>query len=297
MSQNRETLKSMSLNGVTLLGSHDAATSDLVEGSPVCVGYNLDSGDRLGRYPRASDIRKFKCQSASIMQQLLYGVRYLDLRVAYQSDAYWSHHGFLSTPYSGPDGIFAQIRDFLKAYPREIIILNMQHFYRDDHRMTFDEVKEWYGVVMKELAGLLIPAGKPAITFNDVWSTNGRIVLIFTTNLDIADSAEFVWSHTLLKQHWWKEKKPGVLMDEMDSQVSEWRQGKDAQVFKELQAIRSSNRKIESAGEMNAMFRAMLASDWKDAPISIIMVNDSTNSGLMPLLFRKLSKNRTAPSQ
>jgi hypothetical protein len=120
----------MPLNSVTLLGSHDAATSDLNSRSPVCVGYNLDSGNHLKQYPKKSDISKFKCQSASIKGQLLYGVRYLDLRVAYQNGEYWSHHGFLSTPFSRSDGIFAQIRNFLHSYPDEIIILNMQHFYR-----------------------------------------------------------------------------------------------------------------------------------------------------------------------
>ncbi len=297
MSQYKDLLKNMPLNSVTLLGSHDAATSGLNSRSPVCVGYNLDSGNHLKQYPKKGDIPKFKCQSASIKGQLVYGVRYLDLRVAYQDSEYWSHHGFLSTRYSGPGGIFAQIRDFLRNYPDEIIILNMQHFYQDDHRMTLDEVMTLYDVVANEFSGLLIRPGKPATTFGEVWSTSGRIVLIFTTNMDIAGSAEFVWSDKLLVQHWWKQKNIGKLIDELDGQVSDWRNGKDRDKFKELQGIQSTNKKIESAGEMSAIFRRKFSSDWKDAPVSIVMVNDSANSGLMPVLIEKITGSAAAPSQ
>jgi hypothetical protein len=297
MSQYKDVLKNMPLNSVTLLGSHDAATSDLNNRSPVCIGYNLDSGNRLKQYPKKKDIPKFKCQSASIGRQLFYGVRYLDLRIAYQGGGYWSHHGFLSTPFFGPEGIFAQIKGFLKNYPDEIIILNMQHFYYDDHRMTFDEAMAFYDVVTKEFPGLLIRQGKPTMTFGEVWSTGGRIILIFTTDMNIAESAGFVWNNKLLKQHWWKQKKIDKLMDELDGQVSDWRNGKDRDKFKELQGIQSTNKKIKSAVEMSAIFRSKFASDWRDAPISIVMVNDSTNSGLMPLLIQKITWLSAAPSR
>jgi len=295
MSQQKEFLKDKPLNEVTLLGSHDAATSGINKKSKVCIGYKLHDDKHLKSHPSSKDIRKFKCQSASIKDQLLSGVRYLDLRVAYQDGKYWSHHGFLSTHFTGHNGIFPQIRDFLSNYPDEILILNMSHFFYDDHAMTFNEIMMFYDIVINELPGLLIkapPVGKPAMTMNDIWSQNGRIVLIMSFDFPVPNEAEFIWDHKLLNAHWWKQKNLDKLMDQLDSQVVEWKKGKDNGKLKELQAIKSSNNKIGDADATSRRVKDKLASDWKDAPISIIMVNDSVNSELMPLLVEKIRKSR-----
>jgi hypothetical protein len=219
-------------------------------------------------------------------------VRYLDLRVAYQDGKYWSHHGFLSTPFTGSKGILTQIREFLKDYPDEIMILNMSHFFYEEHKMSFEEVMAFYEVVKGELPGLLIPAGKPTVKVKEIWSRKGRIVLVMSVDLPVPApaTAEFIWNHKLLHAHWWKQKNLDKLMDKLDGQVRDWKGGKEHGKFKELQAIKSSNKKIGDAGDTNGRVRDKLGSDWKGAPISIIMVNDTVNSGIMPLLVENNTK-------
>lgn len=287
MGRNRELLKDRAVNDVTLLGSHDAATSDMNKDSPVCIGFKNDSGGRMKPFPSKKDIEKFKCQKASIKKQLLHGVRYLDLRVAYQDGEYWSHHGYLSTRYQGPEGIFAQIRDFLKTNPDEVVILNMQHFYSDEHEMGTADLARFYETVTSELGGLLIPGGKPTVKMGEIWQRQGRIVMIWSTDTKFSDPNNTVWDHRLLKDHWFRQKDRDFLIEELDGLVSDWRNDVDRDRFRELQAIQSSNKKIKSAPITNEMICQKVATDWKDAPISIIMVNDSVNSGLMPLLMLK----------
>lgn len=74
-------------------------------------------------------------QTQDIFQQLAGGIRYFDIRPCARGTEFWTYHGKLywGGQLTGADGILQQIRDYLDSLAptdRELIILNVSHFYQ-----------------------------------------------------------------------------------------------------------------------------------------------------------------------
>ena len=86
------------------------------------------------------------------------------------------------------------------------------------------------------------------------------------------------------------EKDPDTLISELKTVVDEWRNGGSSDKLRRLQAMTTTGHKLETAKETNARVREMMQGEWKDAPISVLQVDDAVNSGLMPLLIEKVER-------
>jgi hypothetical protein len=287
MADNRDVLKNLPINKVPLLGSHDAGSCDVNRDSPPCAGYLTHSGHHIHRMPRGLDVTSARCQSASIEDQLRYGVRYLDLRIARQDNAYWIEHMWLSTPLSGEGGVFAQIKDFVRKHPQEIIILNMKELYSEKGEMTLQEADAYFQLVETEFGAMLAPAGDFAkTTIGSLWAQGARLVVIGDTR---RTTRPFVWNESEVDDKWMNKQDPGELYDALDVQVvSPWRDGKCAGKLRILQAMTTTKHKILAAGQTNPRIKERLKSGWRDAPINVVQVDDSVNSGLMQVLIERL---------
>lgn len=287
MTQNREALKNLPINRVPILGSHDAGSCDVKRESSPCHGYLTHSGHHITRMPYGTDVTSARCQSASIMDQLRYGVRYFDLRIAWQDGAYWIEHMWMSTPLFGEGGVFTEIKDFLHKHPEEIIILNMQALYSETGEMTAEEAAAYFKTVNNEFGAVLAPAGDfVSVTLGSLWAGKGRLIVIG----NVERTAEpFLWDVRKVDSRWMDKQNSDELCDELNSVVvSDWRDGNSADKLRVLQAMTTTKHKILKAKETNARIRERLKSDWKDAPINVVQVDDSVNSGLMPLLIDRL---------
>ncbi|CAG2111728.1 unnamed protein product, partial [Medioppia subpectinata] len=102
----------------------------------------------------------------SLYNQMVYGIRYLDMRVGYHNvsetdDKLWIVHGLFRTDHTLRSAA-EQVRDFLKAAPKEIVIFDFHRFvtgFNDEKnadilRMRY---KEFFDVVESELKDLMIP--------------------------------------------------------------------------------------------------------------------------------------------
>jgi hypothetical protein len=74
-------------------------------------------------------------QTQDIFQQLAGGVRYFDIRPCAKGAEFWTYHGafYWGGELTGADGILQQIRDYfdsLAPTDRELVILNVSHFYK-----------------------------------------------------------------------------------------------------------------------------------------------------------------------
>ncbi|XVJ70259.1 MAG: hypothetical protein HEQ39_11850 [Rhizobacter sp.] len=74
-------------------------------------------------------------QTQDIFQQLAGGVRYFDIRPCAKGTEFWTYHGafYWGGELTGADGILQQIRDYfdsLAPTDRELVILNVSHFYK-----------------------------------------------------------------------------------------------------------------------------------------------------------------------
>lgn len=121
------------LADLAIPGAHDAATSTISWKSSIAEGQGLPPALNSLRYVGVGFAVSgviagwSRAQSASIGDLLRMGVRYLDLRlVRNPSDRQiWTAHGLYGEPLAG---VLSQVRAFLAASPKEVVILDIQDF-------------------------------------------------------------------------------------------------------------------------------------------------------------------------
>lgn len=109
----------------------------------ICMGIDSLSDGILGTVFQ----RLCQCQSKTVVQQLQAGVRYLDLRIARhaKSGKFYTCHGVYCADMSG---VMKEIDTFLTNHPKEIVILDFNHFFEMDGfhgdflKMVFDVLGE-----------------------------------------------------------------------------------------------------------------------------------------------------------
>jgi hypothetical protein len=258
---------------------------------------------------------------------LEYGVRHLDLRIAWQDGEYWGTHMFISTPAFGPGGVFTQIKDFLKEHPDEVVIMIAEHLYSQRAPMTSGEAVEFYRKAEREFGDLLVECGDfSETTYGDIWAGSGRIILIAgvesgwgtpppqhkhkhkhghpkkpsdgtpatrpdsgSSSTDIADDP-YLWCGYEVDSKWMDVQDPDVLISDLDGVIAKWRNGASREKLRRLQAMTTTGHKLGTAKVTNAKVRERLQSGWKDASISVVQVDDAVHSGLMPILIEKLDR-------
>jgi hypothetical protein len=239
--------------------------------------------------PKGSDVTSARCQSASIKDQLRYGVRYLDLRIAWQDGAYWIEHMWVSTPLLGDRGVLMQIKEFLREHPEEVIILHMQELCSDTGRMSSAQAGAYFQLIGQEFGSLLAPRGDFAsTTFGNIRAAGANLIVV----ADVEHSVEpFIWYEHQVDTKWMDKEDPAELASALNSRViAGWRRGDCAEKLRVLQAMTTTKHKILKARKTNAEIKKRLKSDWKDAPINVVQVDDSVNSGIMPVLIERLKQ-------
>jgi len=288
MTQHKAVLSNLPINQVPMLGSHDSGSCDIHVGSEPCHGYLTHSGHHINRKAHAKDVESAICQSASIMDQLLSGVRCLDMRTAYQDGQYWTSHMWMSTRYSGKNGVFAQIKTFLKHHPDEIIIMRMEHCYSETDNMTEDELSAWFARVRAEFHDKLVPVGDfSRTTLGNIWAGPGRIIIVGDSSADYSDK-KVVWDETDMDNRWMDVPDPDVLCADLTKILTEWQNGTNIRQLHVLQAMVTAGHKLEFAAVTNNQVRTLLATSWQKFPLNIVQVDDAVNSGLMPILINRL---------
>lgn len=97
-----------------------------------------------------------RTQSICIERQLELGVRYFDLRIAQCNGQFYYCHGLLAMEYYKPLLI---LREFLDKNPRELVILDFQHFYQmkpnDHHQLQLYLLKIFDKKIFRPVDGSL----------------------------------------------------------------------------------------------------------------------------------------------
>jgi hypothetical protein len=116
MRDNLGDIEDKALRELMLPGTHNAGSYE--------VGYKSGTGARLKKYTL--------CQDESVFNQLVYGIRYLDLRVAHEAvkgrtEMLWIVHGILKVGITLEE-ILQQVAAFLDATDSEIVVLDFHRF-------------------------------------------------------------------------------------------------------------------------------------------------------------------------
>lgn len=167
---------------------------ELIKDTPLCL-VPLPGSHDSGSYGSYSTDGTAKTQSLTIKQQLARGIRFFDLRIRVHDGRFFIHHGPTPTDNDLYDrdgrGIFADVRDFVAAHPREIVIL---HCWDMDDSPTnpgfagnVPRNEAFAALVDSVFAGKLIPPGAdgPAQTVRQMLGQGNVIVILdFTVATD-----------------------------------------------------------------------------------------------------------------
>ncbi|XP_013791143.2 uncharacterized protein LOC106474990 [Limulus polyphemus] len=122
------------------------------------------------------------CQDEDVWNQLVYGIRFLDLRIGWSkmfnsSEQYWIYHdSFRSQP--SLREVLKQIRQFLDA-TNEILIVDFHRFTSGfGGRLADERHQDVMTMIIEEIGEYMLPLSSGlSTTLNDMWKTNKRVLV------------------------------------------------------------------------------------------------------------------------
>ncbi|XP_069686377.1 PI-PLC X domain-containing protein 1-like isoform X2 [Periplaneta americana] len=183
MADMQTALSPLMLRQIFLVGSHDSGSYE---------EYNPSTSENL--------VTKYTItQEDDILSQLIYGVRYLDIRAAYYpstNETWWVNHGVMKI--HPMKLILDDVKTFLEN-TNEIVILDFHEFPAgfgsglDIHTKLVEYLKEEIGEF----------AASPSLTWNartgDIWSSGKRLIVSYNNNDAVAQS-DMLWP--AVSQQW-----------------------------------------------------------------------------------------------
>lgn len=199
-------LKDIPIIYLAIPGSHDSMTYGITKSS----GLAPDAEPILHRlYPlfRGTILRWTITQALDTKQQLLIGIRYLDLRIATKSgeDNFYFTHGVYAAEITEA---LKQVKEFVDEHPGEVVILDCQHFYGfqpEDHQRLMRLLLNMYGPI-------LVPRqlDLKAVTLNALQRLKQQVIVVYRHE-SVYATGEF-WPPQTLPSPWPRQDRaPGLL--------------------------------------------------------------------------------------
>ncbi|XP_067936287.1 PI-PLC X domain-containing protein 3-like [Watersipora subatra] len=158
------------LNEIAIPGSHDSATDMMTSDSPYA---------KFNKYHRVSQdlvCMWAKTQHHSIYDQLMDGIRYLDLRLENHTSGWKTFHGLLSNCLID---VLDEIGRFATNHNREIIILDFQHlvnFEFADHIELMEYIIKHHSLGNRLAGNHLGVDG----CFSDFWNADKNVIIMYS---------------------------------------------------------------------------------------------------------------------
>jgi len=153
------------LRDVVIPGTHDSGTYGMTAASALAPGRS-----EWRTLARTVVARWSVTQHRTIAEQLEDGIRALDLRIDHHDGKLVIVHGLV-----GPtlEDVFDQVRDFSKAHPKEIVILDLHRMPAPEH---FDELE---ALLEAKFGGRMISVRSvDTLTFNHFWKHDKGILML-----------------------------------------------------------------------------------------------------------------------
>ncbi|XP_018584809.1 PI-PLC X domain-containing protein 1-like [Scleropages formosus] len=214
MSHLPEALQEVPLFHLAIPGSHNTVTYCLDKSirSPVDLT-QPDVLKKLDKYMKPV-VRPFVhkwavTQGSNIKQQLDSGVRYCDLRIArrprnHSKDLYF-YHGVYTTV--TVETVLKEIREWLDAHPREVVILSFSHFQDLDEELHNLLVETMKNVFVSKLC-----PRTESVTLRNLWNKGYQVIVSYEHG--IVSFHDHLWMHI---PYWWANKcKAEALVEEFE---------------------------------------------------------------------------------
>lgn len=161
MAERKEILGPLKMNKIFLPGTHDSAS--------YAIHKRADREDIIEKYVITQDV--------DVLAQLIYGVRYLDIRVGYYprtNEIWWANHGIVQL--MPLRIIIEQVKEFLDN-TEEIVIFDVQEFPVGFHK-NLSIHQQFVKYLEKQFMGYYLPYKTGWFTtLNAIWSSKRRLII------------------------------------------------------------------------------------------------------------------------
>lgn len=176
MAERKSNLGPLQMNKIFLPGTHDSAS--------YAIHKLANREDILEKYVITQDI--------DVLAQLIYGVRYLDIRVGHYpstTEIWWANHGIIQL--IPLQTIIEQVKTFLDNTD-EIVIFDVQEFpVGFQKNLTIHQ--QFVKYLEKQFADYYLPYGTGwHTTLNTIWSTKKRLIIGYDEN-DVLRFYDSLW--------------------------------------------------------------------------------------------------------
>ena len=255
------------------LGSHDCFSYHLNtkgELGPDCEGVVKNVVDIFGSMAKEIIVKWSVTQSQTLTQQLKMGIRFFDFRVAFQTSTNQLHfvHGLY-----GPkvEPCLQEINSFLESCPKEIIILDFNHFYNmssEAHHQLLSMLSDIFGKKICSFNDM------ESITLNKLWTENLQVVICYHHELALVQSK--FWPGSTMQSFWAKSDTPSKLLKSLDD---EYQKGRPNECFYNWQGVLTPNA-TTIIRHLGGSLRSVLAEKANPAFVSWIKGKNPSPTGL-----------------
>ena len=205
------------LKDLVIPGSHDSGTFFLDQNME--IGPDESSaihtlGSIFGKVAKSVIHSWSVTQSMTIYEQLLSGIRYLDLRVAYRAEDKKIRvlHGLFGWTI---DQVLDEVNRFVANYPKEIVILDFNHFYKMDqaaHKTLADTLDASFSKILRA------PGRQgPNVTLQEMWGNEEKVIIIYH-DYDVVDTYPCFWPPHLICSPWPNTADKKLLLEFLNKQ-------------------------------------------------------------------------------
>ena len=222
------------LKDLVIPGSHDSGTffldqtAEIGPDEPDMI-HNLASV--FGKLAKNTVYNWSVTQNLNIYKQLTSGIRYLDLRIALhpQKNELRIIHGLYGC---AVEEVLQDVRLFVNEHPKEVVLLDFNHFYNmdiDAHFRLADSLLGMFGEILRS-------PGKfgANVTLQELWG-NAENVIIFYHNSDVVNSYPCFWSSNFITSPFANTADRKVLLEFLNEKCTKTNLPKD--YFHVAQAI------------------------------------------------------------
>jgi len=141
------------------------------------------------------------CQSQSIVQQLLDGVRYLDFRVTRKSEQMFEVCHSIS--YGALMPLLDEVKKFADDNPKEVIFLHFPHIYNSNAQQMWSLAS---AIILKFKDVIVSPKDFSLDSrLEDVWNSKKNVIIFFEETLATRAFPEYLWENRLVRNRWFNK--------------------------------------------------------------------------------------------
>lgn len=143
-------------------------------------------------------------QNYTINQQLLMGIRYLDMRITKEEDEFYTTHNLLSIPLIN---VLNSVLNFIHEFPTEKIIIDFNHLYLDDKEELKNYIKEKLNghIINNDIRNLTLPLNQ----------IEEELFIFFNDDVD----DDLFFSDDLINSMWHNTNNINVLINEINNEI------------------------------------------------------------------------------